>query len=187
MAEHIERNEASRAELAEHGRRVVAGEVGDRGDGWSASTILAHVAFWDRLMYQRWRTTLRYGRRYPDPIPDGLEDLIYHQLGSHHVAIDPPGTGQLPVDGSDLLTPHPVLHLHPTEFQYRGDADPTAPGGMAEIYRALVADRTRLEQIVDDVLTASETGANILVLTSDPHDLAVLAATAGLHVDIARV
>ncbi|MCW2655404.1 MAG: hypothetical protein JWR32_6380 [Mycobacterium sp.] len=97
---------------------------------------------------------------------DGLEDLIYHQLGSHHVAIEPPGTGQLPVDGSDLLTPHPVLHLHPTEFQYRGDADPTAPGGMAEIYRALVADRTRLEQIVDDVLTASETGANILVLTT---------------------
>ena len=97
---------------------------------------------------------------------DGLEDLIYHQLGSHHVAIEPPSTGQLPVDGSDLLTPHPVLHLHPTEFQYRGDADPTAPGGMAEIYRALVADRTRLEQIVDDVLTASETGANILVLTT---------------------
>jgi hypothetical protein len=51
---------------------------------------------------------------------DGLEDLIYHQLGSHHVAIEPPATGQLPVDGSDLLTPHPVLHLHPTEFQYRG-------------------------------------------------------------------
>ena len=82
------------------------------------------------------------------------------------MAIEPPSTGQLPVDGSDLLTPHPVLHLHPTEFQYRGDADPTAPGGMAEIYRALVADRTRLEQIVDDVLTASETGANILVLTT---------------------
>ena len=97
---------------------------------------------------------------------DGLEDLIYHQLGSHHVAIEPPSTGQLPVDGFDLLTPHPVLHLHPTEFQYRGDADPTAPGGMAEIYRALVADRTRLDQIVDDVLTAAEAGANILILTT---------------------
>jgi superfamily II DNA or RNA helicase len=97
---------------------------------------------------------------------DGLEDLIYHQLGSHHETIDSPSTGQLPVDGSDLLTPHPVLQLHPTEFQYRGDADPAAPGGMAEIYRALVADGTRLEQVVDDVLTASETGANILVLTT---------------------
>src|SRR5258708_24413097 len=97
---------------------------------------------------------------------DGLEDLIYHQLGSHHVAIEPPSTGQFPVDGSDLLTPHPVLHLHPTQFQYHADADPTAPGGMAEIYRARVADRTPLHQIVDDVLTASETGANILVLTT---------------------
>lgn len=97
---------------------------------------------------------------------DGLEDLIYHQLGSHHVAIAQPSTGQLPVDSSDLLTPHPVLHLHPTQFQYRGDADPTAPGGMAEIYRALVADHARLDQIVADVLTAAETGANILVLTT---------------------
>ncbi|MCX2932088.1 DEAD/DEAH box helicase family protein [Mycobacterium sp. CVI_P3] len=97
---------------------------------------------------------------------DGLEDLIYHQLGSHHVAIDQPSTGQLPVDGSELLTPHPVLHIHPTEFNYRGDADPTAPGGMAEIYRALVADQARLDQIVGDVLTSAETGANILVLTT---------------------
>ena len=97
---------------------------------------------------------------------DGLEDLIYHQLGSHHVAIDQPNTGQLPVDGSDLLTPYPVLHLHPTEFQYGGDADPGAPGGMAEIYRALVADQVRLDQIVGDVLTAAEAGANVLVLTT---------------------
>lgn len=97
---------------------------------------------------------------------DGLEDLIYHQLGSHHVAIDQPSTGQLAVDSLDLLPPHPVLQLHPTEFQYRGDADPTAPGGMAEIYRALVADHARLDQIVADVLTAAETGANVLVLTT---------------------
>ncbi|CAN5871823.1 DEAD/DEAH box helicase family protein [soil metagenome] len=97
---------------------------------------------------------------------DGLEDLIYHQLGSHQVVIDQPAIGQLPIEGSELLTPHPVLHVHPTEFQYSGDADPTAPGGIAEIYRALVADRTRLNQIVADILTAAETGANILVLTT---------------------
>jgi superfamily II DNA or RNA helicase len=97
---------------------------------------------------------------------DGLEDLIYHQLGSHHVAIDHPGAGQLPVDGSDLLTPHPVLHVHPTGFRYSGDADPSAPGGMAEIYRTLVADPDRLNQIVDDIVAAAESGANILVLTT---------------------
>jgi len=97
---------------------------------------------------------------------DGLEDLIYHQLGSHHVVIDQPAIGQLPIDGSELLTPHSVLHVHSTEFQYHGDADPTAPGGIAEIYRALVADQVRLNQIVADVLTACEAGANILVLTT---------------------
>ena len=97
---------------------------------------------------------------------DGLEDLIYHQLGSHHVVIDQPAIGQLPIDGSELLTPNPVLHVHSTEFQYNGDADPTAPGGIAEIYRALVADQVRLNQIVADVLTACEAGANILVLTT---------------------
>ena len=97
---------------------------------------------------------------------DGLEDLIYHQLGSDSVVIEPPTAGQLPEATTAALGPHPVLHLHKTEFKYTGDADPTAPGGMAEIYRALIADQQRLDQIARDVLTAHEDGANILVLTT---------------------
>jgi superfamily II DNA or RNA helicase len=97
---------------------------------------------------------------------DGLEDLIYHQLGSHHVTLESPTAGQLPSTSTDLLAPHPVLHVHPTQFRYTGQADPSAPGGMAEIYRALIADETRLDQIVADVLTAHKDGANILVLTT---------------------
>jgi superfamily II DNA or RNA helicase len=61
---------------------------------------------------------------------------------------------------------HPVLHVHPTKFRYTGHADPSAPGGMAEIYRALIADEVRLEQITTDILTAHTNGANILVLTT---------------------
>ena len=97
---------------------------------------------------------------------DGLEDLIYHQLGSHHVTLEGPTAGQLPSAGTDLLAPHPVLHVHPTQFRYTGQADPSAPGGMAEIYRALIADETRLDQIIADVLAAHTNGANILVLTT---------------------
>jgi superfamily II DNA or RNA helicase len=97
---------------------------------------------------------------------DGLEDLIYHQLGSHHVTIEGPAAGQLPSADTDLLAPHPVLCLHPTKFRYTGQADPSAPGGMAEIYRALIADEARLTQIVADVLAAHTDGANILVLTT---------------------
>ena len=37
---------------------------------------------------------------------------------------------------------------------------------MAEIYRALIADQDRLDQITSDVLTAHNDGANILVLTT---------------------
>jgi Type III restriction enzyme, res subunit len=33
---------------------------------------------------------------------DGLEDLIYHQLGSHHVTLESPGPGQLPTDEPEL-------------------------------------------------------------------------------------
>jgi superfamily II DNA or RNA helicase len=97
---------------------------------------------------------------------DGLEDLIYHQLGSNHVTIEGPAAGQLPSADTDLLAPHPVLCLHPTKFRYTGQADPSAPGGMAEIYRALIADEARLAQIVADVVAAHTDGANILVLTT---------------------
>jgi superfamily II DNA or RNA helicase len=97
---------------------------------------------------------------------DGLEDLIYHQLGSHHVTVESPSAGQLPSTDADLLTPHPVLHLHPTQFRYTGDADPSAPGGMAQIYRALISDEARLDQIITDVISACDQGANTLVLTT---------------------
>lgn len=106
---------------------------------------------------------------------DGLEDLIYHQLGSHHVTLEGPTAGQLPSAGTDLLAPHPVLHVHPTQFRYTGQADPSAPGGMAEIYRALIADEARLEQIIANVLSAHDDGANILVLTTWIDHLNVIA------------
>ena len=97
---------------------------------------------------------------------DGLEDLIYHQLGSHHVTIDRPSYRTTPGRRFRPARPHPVLHLHPTEFHTAATPIPSAPGGMAEIYRALVADEARLDQIVADVLTAHTDGANILVLTT---------------------
>ncbi|MFQ6228276.1 TOTE conflict system archaeo-eukaryotic primase domain-containing protein [Nocardia sp. NPDC002869] len=96
---------------------------------------------------------------------DQLDDLIYHQLGAHTYTIDAPRAGHLPTDDA-APAPHPVLHVHSTGFAYAGDADPSQPGGMAEIYRALVADEDRLTQIVTDVAAAHRAGANILVLTT---------------------
>ena len=76
MARHDDNNAASRSELDAAAARVRDGSV-TRSDGeWSASTVLAHIAFWDRMVLRRWRGTERYRRRYPDPLPDGIEDLV---------------------------------------------------------------------------------------------------------------
>ena len=49
---------------------------------------------------------------------DGLEDLIYHQLGSHNHTLEPTAAGELPSAAADSPVPHPVLHIHPTRFRY---------------------------------------------------------------------
>ena len=57
------------------------------------------------------------------------------------------------------------LRVHPTRFCYTGDADPSAPGGMAAIYRDLAADDTRTAQVAADVCEALARGRHCLVLT----------------------
>jgi hypothetical protein len=48
--------------------------------------------------------------------------------------------------------------VHPTSFCYTGDADPSAPGGIAAVYRDLVADEARTRQVADDVTEALQRG-----------------------------
>lgn len=73
---------------------------------------------------------------------DKLDDLIGLQLGPvrHTLRATRPGTLE---DTDTERAPEPALLVHPTAFRYRGDADPSAPGGIAAIYRDLVADETR--------------------------------------------
>ena len=93
---------------------------------------------------------------------DELDDLIALQLGPvrHTMTRSPAGT--LTNRHPD---PEPVLHVHPTAFEYSGDADPAAPGGMAAIYRDLVADDDRTRQVITDVQAALTRGRHCLVLT----------------------
>ena len=62
--------------------------------------------------------------------------------------------------------PAPVLYVHPTAYQYDGDANPSRPGGMTAIYRHLAADEQRTRQVIADVLTALSKDRNCLVLTN---------------------
>ena len=72
-----------------------------------------------------------------------------------------------------------MLHVHPTGFRCTGDADPAAAGGIAAIYRDLVADDTRTAQVVTDVVAALNNGRHCLVLTQWTDHLDRL--TAGLR------
>jgi superfamily II DNA or RNA helicase len=92
---------------------------------------------------------------------DGLDELIHHQLGPIRHTITPPPAGTL--GAADA--PERLLTVHPTSYAYLGEADPSKPGGMAAIYRDLVADEARRDQVVGDVLEALERGRNCLVLT----------------------
>lgn len=93
---------------------------------------------------------------------DNLDELVLWQLGPirHTMGATP----------HDLLTPHPqtpgprrVLHIHHTTFTH-GDVDLSAPGALAAIHAALVADEARNRQIADDVFTALAAGRNCLIL-----------------------
>lgn len=94
---------------------------------------------------------------------DQLDDLIALQLGPirHTVARATRDT----LTSVDAPVPDPVLRVHPTSYTYDGNASPQTPGGMSAIYRDLVADDDRLQQVVRDVLDARERGRHCLVLT----------------------
>jgi superfamily II DNA or RNA helicase len=62
--------------------------------------------------------------------------------------------------------PTPVLFIHPTTYRYTGDASPATPGGMAIIYKDLIASAERTRQVIADVAVALGQGRNCLVLTN---------------------
>jgi superfamily II DNA or RNA helicase len=107
---------------------------------------------------------------------DKLDDLIGWQVGQIRYTISLPrertvnlGREELALPGIAAhgagARPKPVLNVHPTGYCYDGDADPKAPGGMAAIYRDLVADDQRTRQITADVAQAAARGRHCLVLT----------------------
>ncbi len=96
---------------------------------------------------------------------DQLDDLIALQLGPVRHTLTAAAFGTLPTTTARAEVPEPVLYVHPTEFTYHGPAQPSDPGGMAAIYRSLVADEDRTQQILGDVLEALGRGRHCVVLT----------------------
>jgi len=75
-ADHTRANDESRARLRAIISRLDRGQLATNVmEGWSASALLAHVAFWDRFTLQRWHSRLA-GNVVPDigPLADALND-----------------------------------------------------------------------------------------------------------------
>jgi superfamily II DNA or RNA helicase len=105
---------------------------------------------------------------------DQLDDLIGLQLGPTRYTIEPAKAGTIPTRADEASPPHRQLTVHQTRFAYSGGADPSVPGGMAAIYRDLLADEPRNQQIVDDVRNALARGRHCLVLTQWTRHLDIL-------------
>jgi superfamily II DNA or RNA helicase len=106
---------------------------------------------------------------------DQLDDLIALQLGPVRHTMTAPPTDTLTARTVDIPRPTPILQLHATTFRYHGDVDPSAPGGMAAVYRDLAADDARNEQITADVIQALKRGRHRLILTQRTTHLELLA------------
>ncbi|MDT0264475.1 TOTE conflict system archaeo-eukaryotic primase domain-containing protein [Jatrophihabitans lederbergiae] len=96
---------------------------------------------------------------------DQLDDLIALQLGPTRHTMTQATSGTLSYRAVDSVAPQPQLRLHTTDFRYTGDTGPSAPGGIATVYRELTADERRNQQIIGDVVDALERGRHCLVLT----------------------
>jgi len=90
----------------------------------------------------------------------------------HTMSAPQPGTLAAVAAGG---APERSLTVHLTSFDYRGDADPSAPGGIAAVYRDLMADDARNQQVLTDVVAALDRGRHCLVLTQWTAHVSLLA------------
>jgi DinB superfamily len=74
---YIARNDASRERLSARLDDLTVDELMTPVEGgWTVGGLLAHLAFWDRLVEQRWALAAREGKTTPIGLEDELTDLI---------------------------------------------------------------------------------------------------------------
>lgn len=74
---YIGRNDASRERLRQLVARLSDAQMNRAiGNGWTVSVVLAHLAFWDRFVLERWNRAERDGALVPPVLDDSMPDLI---------------------------------------------------------------------------------------------------------------
>jgi hypothetical protein len=87
---HNERNDAARRQLVDLTTRLGADDLAlEVDDTWTVGALLAHLAFWDRLVEARWQLAAREGRPTPIDVAEELPDLINGSLIPTWRIVDP--------------------------------------------------------------------------------------------------
>jgi hypothetical protein len=74
---YVARNDASRERLSVRLDDLTVTELLTQVDpDWTVGGLLAHLAFWDRLVQERWALAAREGKPTPIGLDDELTDLI---------------------------------------------------------------------------------------------------------------
>jgi len=74
---YVARNDASRQRLSARLDDLTVNELLTPVEaGWTVGGLLAHLAFWDRLVLERWALAERDGTTTPIDISEGLTDAL---------------------------------------------------------------------------------------------------------------
>ena len=75
-ADFVQENEASRRELQALTASLTEADLArDLGNGWTVSTVLCHLAFWDRLVLRRVREWQRSGFEAVRLAPSAVDSI----------------------------------------------------------------------------------------------------------------
>ena len=74
---HVARNDASRERLRQLVARLSDDLMWRRiDDVWTVPAVLAHLAFWDRFVLERWAQAERDGTLVPPVLDDAVQEMV---------------------------------------------------------------------------------------------------------------
>ncbi|HEY7968348.1 MAG TPA: DinB family protein [Candidatus Limnocylindrales bacterium] len=98
---YVARNDASRQRLAARLDDLTANELLTPVEaGWTVGGLLAHLAFWDRLVLERWALAEREGKATPIDIQDELTDLVNNAAMPAWLAVNGPRLPSLALEAA---------------------------------------------------------------------------------------
>jgi hypothetical protein len=100
----VSANDEQRERLAEIVQRLTADDhAREVMPGWTIGALLGHLAFWDRLVIERWTGAIADGATVPVSLSDVLTDLINGASLSQWLAMPGPLAGREAVAAAEAV------------------------------------------------------------------------------------